>query len=442
MARLPSVLPDPAAVATKPADAERAAGPSRGQFLEAVAVGIAAVVVLAARAPFAMHRLWAEDGKIFLQQPINDGIVRSFGKAYAGYYLFVPRVIGAAASAVPLRRAAFTTWLGAAAVVGWCAATIYAESRSWLDTRVSRALLAFSVVLLPSLGFEAIANTSTVQFTMLFASLVALTGTSTTRGSTANRCAMLALTGLTTPLALTLAPIAVARVLLLRRPRRLDATTVAWGVAIVVQFAMILIGRPGRNVGTPGNKAQIPSYYVHQVLYPNLLPKQLATRGVAPLLVLPIVALVVAAAWHAWRRGERDRAVLLLLVPLTGFAFWAFVSASSGAAARYVVLPACCFIWSVLLACEEILRAISRRRPVAWRAMSIVLVILLLSWTTYWKPSVLRSSGPRWSAALAFAYQQCQHQSQSSSVAVAISPGGHLPGLWTVKLPCHDLPRP
>jgi hypothetical protein len=130
------------------------------------------------------------------------------------------------------------------------------------------------------------------------------------------------------------------------------------------------------------------------------------------------------------------------LVPLTWFAFWAFVSASSGAAARYVVLPACCFIWSVLLACEEMLRAISPRRPVAWRAMSIVLVILLLSWTTYWKPSVLRSSGPRWSAALAFAYQQCQHQSRSSSVAVAISPGGHLPGLWTVKLPCHDLPRP
>ena len=106
----------------------------RSRAIEPFAVGAAAVLALALRAPFAIGRLWAEDGTVFLQEAKNRGVVRPFGDAYAGYYLFVPRVIGALAAAVPIRYAALTTWLGVALVVGWCAATIYAESEQWLTT--------------------------------------------------------------------------------------------------------------------------------------------------------------------------------------------------------------------------------------------------------------------------------------------------------------------
>lgn len=196
--------------------------------IEAAGVGVVTVLVLALRAPFAMSRLWAEDGSVFLQQASSRGVLRSFGHAYAGYYLFVPRVIGGLASAVPVREAALTTWLGVAAVVGWCAATIYVESKRWLTTRPTRLLLAFSIALQPALGLEAIANSATLQYTLLFTSLVALAGMSNNRWSSVNRVAIVAVTALTTPLALFLAPIAALRVLRSRPRRRPDATVTAW----------------------------------------------------------------------------------------------------------------------------------------------------------------------------------------------------------------------
>ena len=407
------------------------------RLIEACGVGASAVLILALRAPFAIGRLWAEDGSVFLRQSIQYGVVRPFGRAYAGYYLFVPRLIGAIASGVPIREAALTTWLCVAAVVGWCAATIYAESEGWLATFPTRALLALSIVLLPALGLEAIGNSSNLQYTLLFTALVALTGMSTNRWSSVNRVAIVTVTALTTPLALFLAPVAALRVLR-SRPRHVDATTLAWALATVVQFTMILVGRPPR-VHASG-KGLIVTHYNHWVLYGNLLPKRLAssTVTIAPLAAVIGAFLVVLAAVLAWRRPRRATAVLLLLVPAVGFAFWMFAGTRYGLPVRYRVFPALCVIWSVLVAWEELLRAFRPRLPVDWRLSGIVVLVLVLSWVTYWRPAPHRSSGPAWSVALSTAERRCRNE-RLSQVAVTISPVKRGSKVWAVQLPCHDI---
>jgi len=222
-------------------------------------VSVAAVLLLACRAPFAWSRFWAEDGSVFLQQAIDRGVARSFTVGYAGYYVFVSRVIGAVTSVVPIRAAAFTTWIGVAVVVGWCAATIYVESETWLTTCPLRAVLALSVALLPALGLESIANSANLQYTLLFASLVAMMGTSTGWSRSMNRAVIVAVTALSTPLTLVLAPLAGVRIIR-SRPRRVDATVGAWAIATAVQVAMIAVGHPARNIASSANRDLIGEY--------------------------------------------------------------------------------------------------------------------------------------------------------------------------------------
>jgi hypothetical protein len=53
---------------------------SHSTLIESSGVGVLAILLLALRAPFALDHLWAEDGFIFLQQPILRGVIPSFGR--------------------------------------------------------------------------------------------------------------------------------------------------------------------------------------------------------------------------------------------------------------------------------------------------------------------------------------------------------------------------
>ena len=367
---------------------------------------------------------------MFLQQAVARGVVSPFGQSYAGYYNFVPRVIAVVASTFPLRWAATTTWVGVAVVVGWCAATITYESHQWLDAPAARVLLGLSIVLLPALGLEAIATSSELQYTLLFTSLVVIIGTSTKRWPEVNRVAIVAVTALTTPLTLVLAPLAAFRVLR-RRPRRIDATAAAWAIATAVQFGAVLLEHPPRNVGTPAKR--IASQYQQQVVYANLLPKQLAHSSVARYLALTGACLVVLAVASAWRQSRRSTAVLLLVVPAIGFAFWTFAGINYGLPPRYRVFPALCLVWSVLVASNELGQMRRPPLPVGRLIPGLAALVLVFTFVTYWQPPRHRSSGPIWSNSLKAAQNRCRQQGRLTAT-VAISPKG-----WSVTLPCHEI---
>jgi hypothetical protein len=401
------------------------------------------MLLLAWRAPFAIQQLWAEDGTVFLQQVINRGAFPPFGNAYAGYYLFLPRAIGALAAAAPIREAAFSMWLGTAVIVGWCAATIYAESKSRLTTFPTRALLALSIVLLPALGLEAIGSVSDLQYTLLFTSLIALIGTSPSRGHQVNRVAIVIATAITTPLALLLAPFAFLRVLRARGRRRFDPTAIAWAVGVAFEFGMILLLQPpGRN-SKAGNSKLIVKHFDRRVLYENFLPKRFSTSTatIAPLAAIFAVGLVIGAVVLAWKRRRRMTAALLLLVPIIGFAFWFFAAVLYGSPARYRVFPALCVVFALLVGWEEVMRGLTKQVPVDWRLAGIIVVIISLSWVTYWTPDPYRTSGPTWAHALATAERRCRKY-QLHDVSIKIAPVDSEAKLWAVRLPCRELTKP
>jgi hypothetical protein len=410
----------------------------RSRSVTTFSLSFLAVALLAARAPTAMRKLWAEDGAVFLEQARTNGPLRPFLQASAGYYQLVPRIIGAIAAAVPLRAAALTTWLVVAVVVGWCAGTVYADSTPWLTNLATRGLLALSVVLLPALGLESIASAASLQFTLLFASLIALLGASPRRAVSRNRVVLIVVTGLTTPLSLLLAPFVAMRVW--RRPRkRPDGAVIGWAVSVATELALIGIVRPSRKIGAPKSGTGIVSGYVRHVLGENLLPHSAARSAIGPVLVMLVASGVATVAYQTWRRSRHDLALVLVVVPMLGFVFWivAGLQFGHGLPSRYRLFPAWCTIWSVLAAAD----AAGTARRLRWRRtgwISITVAAALFgSWATYWTPAAVRTSGSNWTDALSTAAQRCRLD-RRSTVLVRIAPVGPTT-VWAVRVLCDDL---
>src|SRR5881398_3679254 len=84
----------------------------------ALALFALAVVVEIARIGWSasLDSLWAEDGPIFLQGAMTHSFFGAVTAEYAGYLVVVPRLIGEAASALPLHDAPETISILAAAV--------------------------------------------------------------------------------------------------------------------------------------------------------------------------------------------------------------------------------------------------------------------------------------------------------------------------------------
>jgi hypothetical protein len=65
----------------------------------------------------AYNTIWAEDGSVFLNQAINQGVLHAFTIPYAGYLHLVPRVLATVAALLPLQWAAAILGVGSALVV-------------------------------------------------------------------------------------------------------------------------------------------------------------------------------------------------------------------------------------------------------------------------------------------------------------------------------------
>jgi hypothetical protein len=421
-------------------DAEDPGEPSsRTDTIAIIVVSVVAVVLLLARAPFAAEQLWAEDGRNYLGDAISSGPIRAFGGSVAGYYQSVPRIGGALASLVPLRAAAFTTWLWVALVTAWLVATVMVSSRTWLTTLPARALVSLGLVLLPILGVESIANMANIQFVMLFVALVVLIGRPASRAEWINGGAILVATGLTTPLLFGLLPFVAYR--MVRDRRWLDPLAISWAAGLVVQFAAIGIVRPDDRDRSGEGLRRIIDRFGDSALRENFSPFGIE-RYVGGILAVLIVAGLLVGAWAAWSKGGRERAGLMLAVPLFGFFFLVASALYSGAPNRYMVLPGLCITWGILAAAESIADLV----PASWNVTptltaAIAAVAVLIAWLPHWSPSDTRQSGPTWSEAVDAAAEECRDKSDNVVVRIQTAPlREQSPTQWSVRVTCGDVP--
>jgi hypothetical protein len=119
--------------------------------------------------PEVRNTLWAEDGKVFLDQQFELGVVGALFHDYAGYLHVVPRLVVALASHVaPIDRFAVTLSLLCVLVTGAVGAAVYVLTAGVLRSVVARVLLAFVPALLPLGPIEIQANAANLHWFLMF----------------------------------------------------------------------------------------------------------------------------------------------------------------------------------------------------------------------------------------------------------------------------------
>ena len=404
----------------------------------ALAVGLVAVLILWVRAPFAPRNFWGEDGSRFFAHAMADGWIRPMGRSLAGYFHFLPRLLGASATLVPLEWAPAAVFAGCAVSVGWFSSTIWSAANRLIPLPALRVAVALSPLLLPIVGFESIGSIANLHFLMLAPAAIVLLGSQESRGRQVNDVALVALAGLTSPTTLALAPLALGRFVVDRRTgvRRPAPVLVAWVVGLTGQFLMIatMVDDP-RELATDQSVSEIGFLFLERVLSYNLLPfwprisgvgvesitVSLAFRGLVGLVLLGAVVLAIMVSGRSsYRSGDDRRLAAIVLVPVTGGFFFLGAAWLIGPEPRYAVFSAFCVLWALaLLASEWGLR---------WRI--VVGVVLLVAAVTHWVPSDLRRTGPTWRDGLHAAVDECRLNPEARPVIPTLPEG------WGVAVDC------
>ncbi len=415
-------------------------------------VGVAAAVILWARAPFAPRNFWGEDGTRFFAHAMEDGLLEPLFRSLAGYFHLLPRLVGWVATLVPLEMAPLVVFAACALAVVWFATTIFLSAGRHLDRLWSRVALALVPVLLPIVGFESIANVANLHFVMLCATSVVLIGRQESTGRQVNGVLLVAMAGLTSPVTAGLAPLVALRMWWDRRERGSlsPAPVVAgWAFGLVVQLVMMAtMVDEGREMTSDRSVTRAGFLLLERVVSYNLVPfwprvsnadgvggidAELVVRALVALTVLGIVAAAaIGVARHQRGRGSVERAELVLGVPVAGLVFFAAVSMLTGPEPRYAVFPAFSLVWAILVVIESLGDQVWA--PRFGRAIAVTFgVVLVASAATHWVPSSIRRTGPTWVVGLDAAAGECATD-PDGRVEVPILPEG-----WTVPLDCSDV---
>ncbi len=225
---------------------------SPGAIALAVSVVVVAGVtpVLRQVGASALETIWAEDGRVFLQSALSQGPLAAFSGTYAGYLHVVPRVAAEAAALLPLGLASEVITLAANGIAALCAFAVFVATRPHLRSPVLRALLAVSLVLLPTAGVEVLNNLANVQWYLLTASFWLLLWRPHSRVGNLGASLLLVATALSAPLSVLLVPLALARLTVAPRGRTaLPVWLFAGAVAVQFAAASSSLTEPGSSAG-------------------------------------------------------------------------------------------------------------------------------------------------------------------------------------------------
>ena len=161
----------------------------------------------------AYNTIWAEDGSVFLNQAINQGVLHAFTIPYAGYLHVVPRLLATVAALLPLQWAAAIFGIGSALVVSLLGVFLYEAAAGHIMSRALRLVLAAMFVAVPVVGFETEANATNLHFYFDFVAMWALLWRPQSRIANGLSTVVCFLAASSDPITLFVLPIAIARLL-------------------------------------------------------------------------------------------------------------------------------------------------------------------------------------------------------------------------------------
>lgn len=458
-----------------PRDGGSRAG-GRPERVGAVGVFVLAVVLAWSRMPAAVRDvLWAEDGRTFLGEGVQYGTLGTLTRSYAGYLHQYPRIVaGIVQHVLPVEGWATGIAFGAVVGTGLVATVVFVCTRD-LTARLTptaalaaRVGIALAVVLVPIATNEVLGNLANVHAYFLWMMPFVLLYRPRSWWSSVALAAMTLLGALTETQAIVFAPLLVLGL----RARRTWPVTAAFLVGAGLQLAVWLgsdrhrgqVGRAtidlaslvdgfGLNAGMSTFLSRAASGEV------------LATVGPWAGLLF-VVPFVVAFVW-VLVRGDRPQRTLAVVLALSAVVLWcaavvlnpkpAYAYAGMSPeflryawVSRYGMFPAAAGLVLVVLAlvtprrrsrtsvdagaAERVSTDPSRRslrpRPTARRptlgvalrsTVAVALLVLVLVQFRPWGP-VLRTDGPRYTAAVAAAREACRTLPADRAIRIRSAP--------------------
>jgi hypothetical protein len=375
----------------------------------AIGAGAGLLLVRQAGTP-SWQTVWAEDGSVFLPRALLHPWSSIF-REYAGYLQLVPQLIADLVARLPLRFAAAAFAVAGALVAASCAVFVFHASGGHIRRPGLRALLASSVVLLPTAVIE-IANSGVdAPWYLMFALFWALLGRPASRRGMALAGLVAFVTMASNILNLLYLPLVVARVLALPRARE-QAVTLGWLAGVVFQVPGI------RQSHEPSHVGLVPAglhFYGQHVLVAAVAGWPLA-RGMQDVIGIPAciaIATVVVAAVVAWaaRHGGARVGVLAAAALVMGLIlsiipalvrFWVAPAVSTGTwvpGSRYTASAILLIDVIAIAGVDAFLRGGNTRLWRARRSAPALLLIagLIIGWGSSFRYDNARSGSAPWS---------------------------------------------
>jgi hypothetical protein len=398
----------PAAAPSQPSSGRRTALAALG-CVAAVVTGAGVLLIRQAGTP-SWSTLWAEDRWVFLPRAIAhpwSGLVHQ----YAGYLQLVPQLIADVVAQFPLRFAAAGFAIGGALVASCCAVFVFRASSGHLHVTWLRALLAGSVLLLPTALIEVANSGVDSPWYLMFALFWALLWRPQSRRGRALAAVIGFLTMASNILNLLWLPLVAARVIALPRLRE-HAVTAGWVAGIAFQVIGLTQSREPHRIGP------VPSafaFYGQHVLEPAVAGWRLSLEaqsavGIPACAAIAALAVAAMVTWAVRQGGSRvgtlalaaiGMGLILTIIPAL-LRYWV-----PGATSTDVWVPGARFTTEGILLIDVVAIAGADavlRRPMAdlarLRSVAVVAVLVAvvgIGWATSFRYHNLRSGNPPWS---------------------------------------------
>jgi hypothetical protein len=413
-----------------------------------IVVGVAVVAIAAAffRAVGVpkWHTVWAEDGSIFAACAYHQALPSCLATAYQGYLHVGPRIVAAVAVLVDPRDLPLALTAGAAVVDAIAAALAARAIAAATGSRSMGLLAGAGLALVYQAGREVGGNLANAHAELFAAAAMVLIAQWLGRPCGFADWLLVAVTGLTSPLAPSLPVIAGGALIV--GTRRSRQTLIVTALAAAPQLVAELINHRS-VIGQPVTLLRMVGGFYRYVVMQGFYGPAHPWLGQAT-----FVAVLVLAAWLGLRAVERLRAQGVTGLPeswpavttlaLIGLAFadWVVdVEVNGAIAQRYAYQPAALLIAALAISVSFTARTSSGRITVPGRRTLPTAVVTLgaaavigVAFAATFRVDALSSIGPDATAEIR-GLASCP---TGSDALVKISP---IQRSWFVPIPCQRL---
>jgi hypothetical protein len=384
----------------------------------AIIIGLIAAGVALLRLWLGNHEtitqvVWAEDG-LFPLCIQKAGFFKCLVDPFAGYLLFLPRLIAGVVQLFPESAWPLVTNLLASAIAGIVSGLAFVIMRRFGTSLIVSGVVGLLPVLAPIVGLEAINALGSIYMLLIFLSTLAIAFPSPALSRhwlpIMLVALLLLLTSLTIPLTvILLGLIAVQAIRRVITVRAAVIWVVAVGLGLIAQAVTAITAASPRKMSVSWESVDSWTHGTTQGIltyWPGLTSDDVSVFGMTTVSPSPLTGTLVVLALGVLgiallvRGGDRRVGIALLL--LSGLAYGALPTIIGWASNRYFVIPALLWGSALLVALDPWIR-----RTRAW-VLALIAVVIAVIWWPMFAASPYRSTpAPRWSDEVARIEYKC-----------------------------------